>query len=68
MENKEVVGLDYETMYKQEVDRRKFELEEQTQHFRDELDRERNTKNAIIESQTKEIEFLKNIIKGILHF
>lgn len=68
MKYKENVSPDYETMYKQEVDRRKYELEEQEQHFREELDKERNTKNAIIENQLKEIEFLKNIIKGILHF
>lgn len=68
MKDKENVSLDYELMYKDELNRRKYELEEQATHFREELNKERNTKNAIIEQQAKEIEFLKNIIKGILHF
>ncbi len=64
---KETYDLDYKQAYKDEVDRRKYELEEQAQHFREELDKERNTKNMIIEQQQKDIEFYKNIIKGILH-
>lgn len=66
--NKETVGLDYKAMYEQEIARRKYELEEQANQFRNEIDKEKNTKNAIIENQSKEIEFLKNTIKGILHF
>lgn len=66
--DKETERLDYKSMYEQEVARRKYELEEQANQFRNEIDKEKNTKNAIIENQSKEIEYLKNIIKGILHF
>lgn len=40
--------------------------EEIEYEFRNKLDSERNTNNAIIEQQQKEIEFYKEIIKGIL--
>lgn len=66
--DKETFDLNYKAMCEQESQRRKCELEEQAEHFREELDKEKNTKNAIIEQQLKEIDFLKNIIKGILHF
>lgn len=57
--NKELVAPNYEEMYKNELNRRKYELEDQAAHFREELDKEKNSKNAIIEQQIKEIEFLK---------
>ena len=65
--NKETVSPDWEEMYKQLEYSHKCQLEEIEHEFRNKLDSERNTKNVIIEQQQKEIEFYKEIIKGILH-
>jgi hypothetical protein len=63
----ETVGLDWEEEYKKIEHSHRCQLEEIKSEFRKKLDNERNTKNAIIEQQRKEIEFYKEIIKGILH-
>lgn len=65
--NKETVSPDWEEMYKQLEHSHRCQLEEIEHEFKNKLDSERNTKNIIIEQQQKEIEFYKEIIKGILH-
>ena len=62
--SKEKIGLDYE----KECEILRMQLEEQAHEFMNKIDRIQNEKNMIIENQMKEIEFYKNIIKGILHF
>ena len=62
--SKETIGLDYE----KECEMLKMQLEEQAHEFINKIDSIRNEKNMIIENQMKEIEFYKNVIKGILHF
>lgn len=63
----ETIKPDYEALYKSSQEEWKIRFEEIEYEFRNKLDSERNTKNAIIERQEKEIEFYKSIIKGILH-
>ncbi len=65
--NKETVSPDWEQMYKELEHSHRVQLEEIEHEFRNKLDSERNTKNVIIEQQQKDIEFYKEIIKGILH-
>ena len=62
--NKETMRPDYE----EECKILRMQLEEQAHEFMNKIDSIQNEKNMIIENQMKEIEFYKNIIKGILHF
>lgn len=63
---KETVGLNWEEEYKRLEHINRCQREEMEYEFRNKLDSERNTNNAIIEQQQKEIEFYKEIIRGIL--
>lgn len=63
----ETVDLNWEEEYKRLEHSYRCQLEEVEHEFRNKLDSERSTKNAIIEQQQKDIEFYKEIIKGILH-
>lgn len=65
--NKETVELNWEEEYKKLKHSHRCQLEEIEHEFRNKYDSEINTKNMIIEQQQKEIEFYKEIIKGILH-
>lgn len=64
---KETEDLNWKEEYKRLEHNHRCQLEEIEHEFRNKLDSERNTKNVIIEQQQKEIEFYKEIIKGILH-
>ena len=58
----EIITLCYEA----ECDKLKKELNEQKDELQKRMDSINYEKNMIIESQLKEIEFYKNIIKSIL--